>query len=233
MVVVTALLGALVGCSLGADLASDLGTFGKLIGGLIGAVAGFLGTIVSCVLMVAALSPLDWLVERIGRWWCPFPPICESGTCMKETHYTDCEIAEEVVARVRGLCRRGHCCRCGNVYATGYDYGMQRRFIRVLPDGAISPYLRHRVFGRWRVDDGRGIVEIVPGMEVDRPPREVPGWTIPCFTTVLAGGIAFYVVYLNGDVEPDPAAPWFVLAATAVGLIGGLVRLWIGPPGGS
>lgn len=74
---------------------------------------------------------------------------------------------------------------------------------------------------------GRVSSRLCPERRPERPPLEIPGWTIPCIVTALTGGIAFYVVYLSGEVEPHMIGPWFVLAAAAVGLVSGLVGWWI------
>lgn len=224
-----AVFGLLVGILLGADYGSRFGVLGGLLGALVGAVVGFLGTLLATFLLTFALLPLDCLLDRFSRWWCPYVPACENGTCVEGEGYSACEIPEEVVKRVKGLCRTGYRCKCGHVYATGYDYGMQRRFIRVLPDGTIRPYLRHRIFGRWRPDEGQGIVELPPDY-VEPAPLKIPGWTVPCLCMLLCGGIAFYVVYLRSGNERHPVAPWFVLGATLLGFASGCIAWWIGPP---
>ncbi len=228
MVLLLAFFGAVVGFFYGQDFGSRYGVFVGLAGGVLGAVVGLLGTLLAAFLLLLVLWPLDTLVERLARWWRPYPPVCENGTCAAREAYTDCEIPQEVVKRVRGLCRTGYRCKCGNVYATGYDYGMQRRFLRVLPDGRIQPYVRFRVFGRWRADDGRGIVEITPDY-VEPVPLDIPGWAIPLLSTAICGGIALCVIYLPRGHKPHPIAPWFVLAVAVVGLVVGCVVWWIGP----
>jgi hypothetical protein len=229
MVVVLALLGGVAGFFYGLDFGWHYGVFVGLAGGVLGAVVGLLGTLLAMFLLVLVLSPLDTLAERFARWWRPYPPVCENGTCIGRDAYRRCEIPEEAVNRVRGLCRSGYRCKCGNVYATGYDYGMQRRFLRVLADGKLRPYLRFRIFGRWRADDGRGIIEITPDY-VEPPPREIPGWTIPLLSTAICAGIAWCVVYLPRGRKPHPIDPWFVLGVAALGLVMGCVVWWRGPP---
>jgi hypothetical protein len=228
MVVLLALLGAVVGGVYGFDIGSRRGVLAGFAAGVLGAVVGLLGTLLAAFLLAFLLSPLDALLERFARWWRPYPPACENGACAGRDAYQRCEIPEEVVKRVRGLCRSGYRCKCGNVYATGHDYGMQRRFLRVLPDGKIRPYLRFRIFGRWRADDGRGIIELPPDY-VEPVPREIPGWVVPCLSTAIFGGVAFCVVYLSPSAKPHPIDPWFVLAVAALGFVTGCVVWWRTP----
>ena len=108
MVAFLALCGAMVGFSYGLDFGWHYGVLAGLAGGVLGAGVGLLGTFLAMFLLVLVLSPLDTLAGRFARWWRPFPPPCENGTCIGRDAYRRCEIPEEVVNRVRGLCRSGY-----------------------------------------------------------------------------------------------------------------------------
>lgn len=217
------LLGAAGGFLVGKELGSDYGLLGKVIGGIVGPIAGVAAALVATLLIALISEPFD----RFWRWWRPYLPVCEDGTCSGRDGYRPCEIPEDVCKTVKGLCSRGNRCKCGNVYATGYDYPMRNRWVRVLPDGKIRPYLKHGLFGRWRPDDGSGIVQKAAEPEEPRAEIEIPGWVIPGASAALCGAVAWLVVCFETQREPHPIAPWFVLGCAALGLVAGCAGWWI------
>jgi hypothetical protein len=56
----------------------------------------------------------------------------------------------------------------------------------------------------------------------------IPGWVIPCLSTVIFGGTAFIIVWRDSGFS-DPIGPWFVIACATLGLVLGCVVWWIGP----
>src|SRR4051812_27709790 len=165
-------LSAIWGFSLGARLGSTYGILGKTISAVVGLIAGVVATVLAGFLAALAEEPLD----RFWRRWRPYPPVCENGTCAGRHDYETTKVPEETVAAVKGLSWLGYRCKCGNIYAGGYGYGMQNRWVRILPDGQIRPYLTHRVLGRWQIDDGSGMAEewVEAQSWIDR--LAIPGW---------------------------------------------------------
>ena len=207
------LLSALTGLYWGSELGSAHGFWGRLIGGVLGTIAGPMGAMLIAIAITVATEPVD----RFWRWWRPYPPACENGTCVRWNDYRRCQIPEGTVRRVRGLACFGERCRCGNLYTGGCDYPLLNRWVRVLPDGDVRPYLRHRVLGRWIRDETNVVVKASESKWSDAS-LDIPGWLLPVALTVICGGIALTVAYVGPDAKADPIRPWFVIACAALGL---------------
>lgn len=216
-------IGAFVGFVYGIEIGSDYGIWGKVIGGITGPI----------VVVVAALSA-TWLlflvvvepIDRFNRWWRPYPPVCENGCCESYSDYQSYTIPEDVVKRVKGMAHYGNRCRCGNIYAGGCDSPMLNRWVRVLPNGEVRPYLKHVVFGRWKPDEGEIVVVKKEDSETHRTPLILPGWIIPVFMTLICGGMAFFEIYIRTDLEPHPLSAWFVGGIALLGFVIGCIVWW-------
>src|SRR5437867_2731615 len=123
LMVVCMLAGVLHGIRFG----SSYGPLGKWIGGIGGLIVGVAVAVMA--MFMAALIDLPF--DRFWRWWRPYPPVCENGTCKGYRGYDVIRIPEEVLQRVKGLSWVGWRCKCGNIYAGGIGYGMQNRYVRV------------------------------------------------------------------------------------------------------
>jgi hypothetical protein len=149
MVMLFAFGGLLLGAQLGWRLGGAYGSLGRMGvaigGGLGGLVAGIFGGI-GFVILGDALEK-----SRLRRQ--PFPPPCENGCCRHEADFAKFEIPPEVLQSRRGMRARGYRCRCGNSYGSGYEDRLENKFFRILPDGAIRPYLKHGIWGPWKPDD--------------------------------------------------------------------------------
>lgn len=187
-----------------------------------GLIAGVVGAVLLALVIAIASQP----VNTFWRWWRPYPPACENGTCVSPRDYRPSEIPEDVVRRVRGLSRFGNRCRCGNVYAGGCDYPLLNRWVRVLPDGEVRPYLMHRVFGKWKLDETTVVSKAAESKAIG-PPIELPGWTIPLASTILCGGIALAIAYFGPEAKAHPIRPWFVMGCTVFGLAVGSAVWWM------
>ena len=201
------LLAALVGSRFG----SQYGTLGAVSGMLVGAVVG-------CLAGLLAAFVLE-LFDGFWSWWRPYPPVCENGTCVGPSSYESVMLPKEHVAAVAGLSPFGDRCKCGNLYTGGYAGGFRNRWVRILPDGTIRPYLKHVVFGRWRRDEATTIETIGPGPleracnRLDRV--DIPGWLVPILSMSIFGAIAFIAAWRKLLVA-DPVALWMA----------GLISLW-------
>jgi hypothetical protein len=224
-----AFLCAVIGCSLGIKFGSSYGIQGKVIGGIVGSMAG-----VAAVALATLIAVLVY--DHIWRRWRPYPPVCENGTCMGLPNYKTTKIPEDVLATVKGLSSLGWRCTCGNVYAGGYAQGLQNRWVRVLPDAKIRPYLKHRMLGRWKPDDalpiGPGRIErAVQWLDRHTDPyfqAKIPGWVIPGLMAVITGGLAFVVVWSESGLT-NPNGPWFVIVVAFLGFVLGCIAWWLGP----
>ena len=114
---------ALVGVFHGVNLGSSHGMLGRIIGGI----GGFLVGVFAAVAAIFIVALINEPFERFWRWWRPYPPVCENGTCNGFRGYNLAEIPEDLLRRVKGLSHLGWRCKCGNIYAGGYGYGMQNR----------------------------------------------------------------------------------------------------------
>lgn len=221
LMLVLLVLSALTGLYWGIELGSAYGFLGRPIGGVLGAAAGVIGAVLVTLTIFVASEPFD----RFWRWWRPYPPACENGTCAGQDDYSRCEIPEDVVRRVRSLARFGKRCRCGNIYGGGCDYPLLNRWVRVLPEGTVRPYLRHRPFGRW-IRDETNVVAKASEPKRPRPSIKIPRWVVPVALAVISGGMAAKVAYIGPHATADPIRPWFVLACAALGLGLGCVALF-------
>lgn len=222
LLMILALVCSMTGVAWGIKFGSALGIWGAILGSGLGLMAGVAGAVLTVLAIAVASEPFD----AFWRRWRPYPPTCENGTCTHRQDYCRTEIPEDVVARVRGLSRFGHRCRCGNVYGGGCDYPLLNRWIRVLPNGQVRPYLRHRILGRWIPDKTAVVVKAAEYSKPTSPPIEVPGWVLPVALAVISGGIATWVAYVSPDAKPHPIRPWFVITCTVVGLGCGCV-VWV------
>jgi len=213
----------------GIKIGASYGTPGKWIGGIAGLITGVVAA--GVYVFVAALinEPFD----RFWRWWRPYPPMCENGKCEGLRANETCKIPEDIIQKIKGISWLGWRCKCGNLCAGGFGYGMRNRWVRVLANGEIRPYLKHRSFGRWIPDDGVGIG--VPGKNekiekaLDNLDRvKLPGWVMACLLTVIFGSVAAITVWNNSGFS-NPIGPWFVVACSAMGLVFGSVAWWLGP----
>ncbi len=137
----------IVGLRYGIRWGGSLGTLGAAVGGVIGVVAGVAFTVVA-MLLAAWVS---WRVVAFTCWWRPYPPPCERGTCIRPDQQRLEHLPEEIGETRPDLSCCGYRCQCGNLYA---PLG-STRWVRVLPDGTLEPYLVHRPFGRWRPDPAK------------------------------------------------------------------------------
>ena len=221
-------LAAWGGFLIGLGLGSDYGILGRAIGGVLGLIVGGAAS----VLLGLFAAVLRELTERIWRWWRPYPPPCENGTCAHRSHFRSTEIPDDVVHSFAGLAKYGQRCRCGNLYVGGIEHGLQNRWVRVLPDGTIGAYLIHRPFGRWQPDNstefGPGGIERVLDRFGRILERQVPRWVFPPLMTIIFGGMASHAVYSQSDFG-HRFALWFIGALATTGFVGGCVMLWIGP----
>lgn len=115
---------------------------------VLGAMAGFAAYF---ILIPAAMTAVLLTQDLFWRWWRPYPPPCESGTCRRWRDYKT-EYAPEAERRIEGLSPVRWTCSCGHVYAAGVNNGLERCWFRVLPGGEIRLYLRHGYAGRWQQD---------------------------------------------------------------------------------
>jgi hypothetical protein len=171
-------------------------------------------------------------VDRFSRWWRPYPPPCENGTCVGGSGYVPATIPDDVLTAVAGLSPYGRRCRCGDLYTGGTAHGLRNRWVRVLPNGAIRPYLKHGFWGRWRRDNA-GVIE--PGLPerainwwAQFTDRQIPGWAAVALTTALPTGAAVLAISEAAGLA-NPIAPWLVGLVALLGFITGCVILWIGP----
>ena len=109
--------------------------------------------------MPACISNVGlWLVVvGIGtflEWWRPDRPKCKSGRCYSDDYDYIGFPPHELTERERQLTRRFDAlivrCRCGTTYLRSKKL---RKFMEVLPDGSVSPYMCYEPFGRqWKLD---------------------------------------------------------------------------------
>lgn len=147
------LIGAAVGLALGITIGRTHGIAGMVIGAILGIICGVAAVLAISIVALVILEPF----RRFWRWWRPYPPVCENGTCLGHDGFETYILPEDVVLRLNGLSWLGWKCRCGSIYAGGYDLPFRNRWVRVLPNGKIRPYLVHHFLGRWQSDDGSGL----------------------------------------------------------------------------
>jgi len=106
---------------------------GSRLGGVIGACCG-----------AAAGWFLLWLISSLNSWELGKAPICDYGKCKSWVDYN--RLPDEA-----GGCFQ---CRCGHRYLMRGG----QRFLKVQPDGSITPYMRRSFWGHWRPDrEGNGM----------------------------------------------------------------------------
>lgn len=127
LIVVFTMSGAITGAILGAKHGAIWGVGGFVLGGM----AGFL-------LYVILMFPIVWIVMWFGL------PAC----CADSKH--DKHLLRRIRSTSEGTMWR---CDCGKTYLeTRARLTRGRRFLEVLPDATLRPYMRRSVFGRWRPD---------------------------------------------------------------------------------
>lgn len=208
----------------GSEFARNYGVLAQLAGLVLGAVVmGALAIGARILLLVVVAEPFD----KFARWWRPFPPPCENGTCRHQSDYERYELPPELVERWTGLARSGYRCRCGHVYGCGCDWPLLNRFVRVLPDGSLRPYLRYLPFGPWRPDPPTSRVAIPRTPQC--PPMRFPTGTAAIIVFAFTTGTAVVTVYRHGWTSP---LAWpFVIAVSVVGLISGIAGEYIATRG--
>jgi hypothetical protein len=223
LVLVLVFLSMLAGLARGVEFGAAHGPLGRIAGGALGAAAGAVGALLAVLLIALICEPF----ERFWRWWRPSLPACENGTCRGYGDYKRCDIPPETRRKVQGLASSGWRCRCGNVYGGGCDYPLLNRFVRILPNGTVRPYLKHRLLGRWRPDN-RTTFPSPPAAGTHWTEKDLPGWLVPLFTGVLCGAISLFVVWRQSGLS-RPTAPWFIGGCALLGLVLGCVAWRIGP----
>jgi hypothetical protein len=229
LVLILVICCAIYGLSYGIKLGSSYGILGKIIGGFVGPILGVAAALLLTALLILIYAPFDIFVQ----WWRPYPPCCENGTCRGWDSYTSRATPQELLWTEKGLSSTCWRCNCGNMYAGGYGCGMRNRWVRVLPDAQVRPYLRHRSFGPWLPDDGAGMGTPDRMDKIERALGrwnhvQIPGWVIPIATSSLMVAIAAIVVY-SEDRFTNPIAPWLVAAVGILGLLLGAGVSWLGP----
>jgi hypothetical protein len=210
------------GCMAGLEVASSGGFWGHLLGALVGFVAGVLGAVLVGLLAALTYTPIEWFRD----WWRPYPPVCANGCCRGLGDYQIASVPDEVCAAKKGMSRVGWRCQCGNLYAGGYAHGFLNRFVRILPDGSIRLYLKHRILGRWVPDDGVGIEGSRLEKALDRLDKvQIPAWLIPFLSCLLLASVAAAGVGMPGLATPIGVC--LVLVSATMGLLAGSIAWWI------
>lgn len=110
--------------------------FGRQWGWLFG-IPGFILGLVAGFLFFKLLG----LLSRAWGVWKPLRPPCERGRCRSGDY-------EFVRVEERGAVFK---CRCGDEYLNPDWLPLTtRRFMRLLPDGSVRPYMKARPLCRWR-----------------------------------------------------------------------------------
>jgi hypothetical protein len=150
--------------------ASQYGPWWALLGTIIGFFAGIIGAIALALL----LTLICQTIAKFSIWWRPFPPVCENGSCHIKD-YNSTETPLSVRKYVEGILYHAYRCKCGNLYTQIDSLGLRTRWVRILPDNTVQPYLKHYIFGRWK-PDALNRIEIPAGC------AEV-SWKIELFST--------------------------------------------------
>lgn len=153
---------ALLGAIWGGKIGAEYGPLGILPGVVAGTMAWIVCGIVLYVVFALLVTLICWPFSKFWRWWRPYPPVCENGTCKGFQSYEYYHIPDEMRADKQWIACLGLRCECGNIYVGGIGYGVLNRWFRLLPDGTIRPYLKHRVLGRWQPDVQ---AEVIPPKE--------------------------------------------------------------------
>lgn len=216
------LLSVIVGIHYGDRFGSDYGILVRIVGWLLGPVIVTLLAFGTWLLLyLVIVDP----IERILTWWRPHPPPCENKTCTHAAGYRAYKLPDDVARRWKGLASWGRQCGCGRVYAGGNDSPLRDRWVRVLPDGSLRPYLRHRLFGRWKPDRADAVIA-VPATYKETPPAEInfPTGTPTIVLTLFTMATSLWVVW--SDLPTHELAYPFVAACTLLALITGIVVEW-------
>lgn len=116
--------------SLSVFLGKFLGTYLGILGWIFGFIIGIL----------SGITTSFFLNRFVDIWykWCPLRPKCKNGNCSSD----DYQIIE---SRKDGAV---FLCQCGTKYFQNWP--KRDRFMEVLDDGSIVPYMKRRgIFGRW------------------------------------------------------------------------------------
>jgi hypothetical protein len=121
---------------------------GQNLFGWPGAVGGFALGVAAGLLRLDGIYRIGGYLEDMLYRGRPRRPVCKNGTC----HLYDYKAAwEEIVAGPRRYMFR-LTCHCGTSYQR-----LGRRFMVVLPDGSLEPYMVWRPFRGWFPDEGEAI----------------------------------------------------------------------------
>jgi hypothetical protein len=106
--------------------------------GILGWVVGMpLGFGIGILILKAVSGVLDYSWYR----WRPLRPPCRKGSCMAQDY-------KLVEVSTGGLTYQ---CKCGDKYR---KLAAPERFVEVLSDGSLRPYMKRRGIGRWEHDSG-------------------------------------------------------------------------------
>jgi hypothetical protein len=147
LVLILVMLFAITGFLKGIKIGYEFGLIWSVVGGLVGLIAGIIASIILVLLMLLIQRPY----EILQKWWRPYPPVCENGTCRGYDSYELCKTPEETRKSAKHISPISYRCKCGNLYAGGTQ-SLCNQWVRILSDGRIQPYLKHRWYGRWRTD---------------------------------------------------------------------------------
>jgi hypothetical protein len=128
---------------------------------VIGALAGSILGVCFAIFVVFFAALVSWPFEAFSRWWRPHPPPCENKSCSLAGYSIEL-LPEDFINKNPGFSPIAYRCKkCGNLYAC-FDSG---RFVRILPDEGLKPYLRHKPFGRWQTDHDTDFIPAIPMSE--------------------------------------------------------------------
>src|SRR5437762_2994979 len=123
LVLTFALSCAILGCLAGAKVGSRYGLLGEVIGCIAGALAGGTAAVLAALLAALVYEPVD----RFWRWWRPYPPPCENGTCRALRDWKTTPTPDDALAAVKGLSVVAWQVKGGNLYGGRYEHGLQDR----------------------------------------------------------------------------------------------------------
>jgi hypothetical protein len=126
------LLAFIFNCALAYFVGRYLGDKWGLLGWILGAPLGF-GTGIIVLKTVFGLPAHVWHKFR------PLRPTCRKGVCQAQDY-------ELLKATSEGSTFQ---CKCGDKY---FRLGTTGRFLEVLPDGSLRPYMKRKPFGKWEPD---------------------------------------------------------------------------------
>jgi hypothetical protein len=111
---------------------------GRYFGGRYGTIGWILGVPLGFGLGIAALKALG---SPFGIWYkCrPLRPPCRNGKCKAGDYQLLRATTDGSVFQ----------CQCGDKY---FRLGRTGRFLEILPDGSLRPYMRRTPFGKWQPD---------------------------------------------------------------------------------